>query len=399
MSIRVLHVISHLGHRGVGQQILTLVRGLPREEFDLHVCAWSCCVAQRQAVEREDAPVTILGSSSSDNMSVHPRRHWPSHVWQLTRHISRMMPRLVQTWPGAGQPVATRIASTATRIATRMTGAAPIAVMSSCWVFDHSVKDLNATGPGSVDRRLERFSGCINARRRQHNSTRASNPPVARSVVVPMGVRAAPRPNWSHKRDLLQQFGLPTDAKLIVTSSDYSPQSRFKDAIWTADLLKVIRDDTHLVIIGNGPLLWRGRRFRDQVRIQDRVHLVTDCCQWDRWIPCADCFWDVDGDASSLPFTAAAMAHGVPVIAADTSASRDLLGETARYFAVGHRGGLARHCQELVEQPELSAALSTQVQERAKELLSLDRMIERYADIYRELANVGAEEMVETSGK
>ena len=50
-----------------------------------------------------------------------------------------------------------------------------------------------------------------------------------------------------------------------------------KDAIWAADLLKVIRDDAHLLVFGDGPFRQPLVRFRDQVEIANKVHFLGDC--------------------------------------------------------------------------------------------------------------------------
>ena len=80
-------------------------------------------------------------------------------------------------------------------------------------------------------------------------------------------------------------------------------------------------------------------------------------------------------------------ANGVPIVAADTPESRELLGDDgAMFFAPGHRGGLARNCQEMLEKRELALSFAARGRERASHLLSMDQMVERYAGIYRSAA-------------
>ena len=71
-------------------------------------------------------------------------------------------------------------------------------------------------------------------------------------------------PNWA----------CPSEAGWSVSSGRFWPQKRVKDAIWAADLLKVIRDNVHLLVIGDGPHRDRLHRFRDQVVIADKVHFL-----------------------------------------------------------------------------------------------------------------------------
>ena len=232
MSVRILQVVSQLGHRAAEQQILGLAKGLPRDRFDLHVCALDCCLSQRRSVESYGVPVLILGQSSSrrDDYS------WgmPTRVWKLIRHISRLSPDVVHIWSGAAsqESLPTAVIS----LATRAVGAK---VMSSQWRVGHASELLNRLGvqqvlPGVATNDLSLSQDAL------HTS-------------VPLGVRALTTQSWSQKNVLLREAGLPPGAKLIVAYSDFSSMSRFKDAIWSADLLKVIRDDTHLIIIGDGP--------------------------------------------------------------------------------------------------------------------------------------------------
>ena len=414
MSVRVLHVVSYLGHRGSEQQVVFLAQGLPRDEFDVHVCALGCCPSQRAALEQTGVPVALLGGSAipaatqlteplgtgSVNDHWQSMRSWrfPNCFWRLADHIWRLSPDVVHVWSDAQRACEKRYARWAALLANsgRARG---FRLVVSQWRRDsppagtQGTRGASGKTRGSISERiLDRRTARITYPCLAHAS--AVGPAIGmpqqgtpQSISMPLGIRGMSTPSWSQRHELLRENGLPAETKLMVAYSDYSADSHFKDAIWTADLLKVIRDDTHLVMIGDGPLRWRGERFRDQVEIADRVHLVTDCCAWNRWLPYADCYWDVDGQQHTMPFTAAAMSNGIPVISADTEASRDLLGDDgAMYFSVGHRGGLARHCQELLECDELAARLGARVRDRAKKFLSVEEMLQRHADLYRELA-------------
>jgi glycosyltransferase involved in cell wall biosynthesis len=154
-----------------------------------------------------------------------------------------------------------------------------------------------------------------------------------------------------------------------------------------ADLLKVVHDDTHLVLLGDGPLRWRGQRFCQQVEIMDRVHLVAECCKLDRWLAYANFFWEVDGLQASASFTMRAMASGVPVIAVDTPANRALLGrDGGLYFQVGHRAGLARQTESILNDDALANGLSDRARQRVADRFSINRMVESHVQLYRELA-------------
>ena len=52
------------------------------------------------------------------------------------------------------------------------------------------------------------------------------------------------------------------------------PQKRIKDPIWATDLLKVIRDDVHLLIIGDGPQRQASDDSRDSCHVTTHVHFL-----------------------------------------------------------------------------------------------------------------------------
>ena len=122
---------------------------------------------------------------------------------------------------------------------------------------------------------------------------------------------------------MLEQLGLPDDARLIGTAGPLVGAERVKDLIWTADLLKCVRDDVHLLVLGDGPQRWRLERYRRQVEITDRVHLLGRRADEPAILASLDCFWLGAGERLSTALLEA-MAAGVPVVIADTPVHRAL---------------------------------------------------------------------------
>ena len=165
------------------------------------------------------------------------------------------------------------------------------------------------------------------------------------------------------------------------------PQKRVKDAIWAADLLKVIRDDVHLLVIGDGPQRDRLRRFRDQVRIGDKVHFLGERGDVPRLLPHFDVLWSTSGYEGQSNVILEAMAAGVPVVATDIPGTRELVvaGATGFLVPVGDRAGFAKYTQRLLNDPALAARLSAAAQARAESEFSVAKMIASHVSLYREL--------------
>jgi glycosyltransferase involved in cell wall biosynthesis len=160
-------------------------------------------------------------------------------------------------------------------------------------------------------------------------------------------------------------------------------QQGIKDAIWSADLLKVVRDDTYLLIFGSGRHRWRLERFRRQTHTEDRVCFLHDADPWPV-ISHLTCLWQPQRQPAELYALLYAMARGVPVVATDLPGHRRLLedGQTGFLIRVGHRAGLARRTQLLLKDPELRGRIGRQSRAAAQQRFSLAEWLEAYQNLY-----------------
>ena len=160
-----------------------------------------------------------------------------------------------------------------------------------------------------------------------------------------------------------------------------------QDAIWAADLLKVIRDDAHLLVFGDGPLGDQLRRYRDQVQIRDKVHFLGQRNDVPRLMPHFDVLWSASAYEGQSNVILEAMAAGVPVVATDIPGTRELVvpDETGWLVPVGDRAAFAKYTERLLNDPELSARISAAARERVEREFSVEKMIARHVELYREL--------------
>ena len=155
-------------------------------------------------------------------------------------------------------------------------------------------------------------------------------------------------PQTTTRRQLLAELELPEDSRLIGLVGRLWPQKRVKDAIWAADLLKVIRDDVHLLVIGDGPQRDRLRRFRDQCQIRDKVHFLGERGDVPRLLPHFDVLWSTSGYEGQSNVILEAMAAGVPVVATDIPGTRELVvpDVTGYLVPVGDRAAFAKYTSD-----------------------------------------------------
>jgi glycosyltransferase involved in cell wall biosynthesis len=360
--MRILFVIPTLVRHGAEKQLSTLAPALAREGFDVHVCALTSGGPYEATLRSAGIPVTVINKAWKFD---------PIAYRRLKSRIVSLKPDIVQTFLFA--------ANSYGRVAALAAGVPRIFASERCvdpWKQWHEL---------IVDRYLAKRSEAIvvNNRGVQEFYNRRGIP-NDKFRIIPNGIGPM-APSHTTREALLKELGLPVGTRLIGAVNRLWPQKRVKDLIWAADLLKVVRDDVHLLVIGDGPHRARLQRFRDQVQIRDRVHLLGARDDVARMMPHFDCFWlasEYEGMSNSIM---EAMACGVPVVASDIPGNRDLVihGETGYLFPVGARADIARHTNRLLDDAALSKRLGVAGQQRVLGEFSLERMVAGYRDLYR----------------
>lgn len=360
--MRILFIIPTLVRHGAEKQLSLLAPGLAREGFDVHVCALTHGGPFEETLRSAGVPVTMIGKSWKLD---------PLAYWRLKSHIRRLKPDVVQTFLFAANSYG-RAAAFAANV-PRVFGS------ERCidpWKQWHEL---------AIDRCLAKRSEAITV-----NSPGVRDFYVKHGIaaekfrIIPNGIGPA-SPSDVTRAQLLDELGLPADTRLIAAVNRLWPQKRVKDLIWAADLLKVVRDDIHLLIIGDGPHRARLERYRDQVRIRDRVHFLGERNDVWRIMPHLDCLW-LASSYEGLPNTIMeAMACGVPVVATDISGNRDLVvhSETGYLVPVGDRAGFARNTNRLLDDAALAERLGSAGRTRIEQEFSIERMVGEYASLYR----------------
>jgi glycosyltransferase involved in cell wall biosynthesis len=351
---------------GAEKQLVLLAAGLPRDQFDVHVCALTRGGPLEQPLREAGIPVTIIGKS------------WKIDPWayqRLKRHIARLQPDLVHTWIFAANAYG--------RLAAQAAGVKHLLAGERCvdpWKQWHEL---------AIDRYLARGTERIvtnSSGVRDFYVERGL--PADKFVIIPNGVPAFSFAAPAAREDVLAELGLPADARLIAAINRLWPQKRVKDLIWAADLLKIVNPSAHLLIVGDGPQRWRLEQYRDQCEIRDCVHLLGQRDDVPRLLPHCDCLWlgsAYEGQSNAI---LEAMSAGLPVIATDIAGNRDLVvpDQTGYLVPVGDRAAFARRTNALLDDPELARRLGAAGRQRVLTEFSVDKMVARHAALYQELA-------------
>lgn len=366
MKRRILQIIPTLDRYGAEKQLALLSNGLPADQFDVHVCALTRGGPRAEELTRSGVPVTVIG------------KRWKMDAfafWQLQRYIRRLQPDLVQTWLFAANSYG-RVAALAAGVRHIIAGERGV----NPWKRSHQLY---------IDRVLARRTDAIVVNSpgvRDFYVERGL--PLAKFRVIPGGVTPA-RPSDVSREQLLSDLGLPLNSRLIGGVGRLSAEKRWKDVIWASDLLKVFRQDAHLVIIGDGPQSARIVRYRNLIRIADKVHFLGERPDVWRLIPHFDLLWLASGYEGLSNAVMEAMAAGVPVVVSDIPGNRDLVvhGQTGYLVAVGDRAGYARHANRLLNDASLQKRIGEAGRAHVLEHFSVSKMIHAHVQLYRELLN------------
>ena len=370
MKRRILEIIPTLDRAGAEKQLSLLAAGLPTDEFDVHVCALTRGGPMMQDLEKSGVAVTVIG------------KRWkidPQAFLRLKRFVADWEPDLIHTWIFA---------------ANAYGRAAGVWCKVKCLVAGERCVDPWKGGRDlAIDRYLAKHTAKIVTNSSGVKEFYINHGlPAEKFVVIPNGI-LPPGPSLTPREMLLEELGLPANAKLVGLIGRLWAQKRVDDAIWAADLLKRVRDDTHLLILGDGPLRDSLRRFRDKVEIRDRVHFLGHRDDAWRIIPHFDVLWSTSAYEGQSNAIMEAMSHGVPVVATDIAGTRDLVVDdvTGRLISATkadserRRATFAKHTQQLLEAPELAAQMGAAGKARMETEFSVEKMVAAHAELYREL--------------
>lgn len=165
-----------------------------------------------------------------------------------------------------------------------------------------------------------------------------------------------------------RELGIPPERRLVVTATDLVPTGRPEDVVVVADRLRG-EPDVSFVLIGDGQLAGTvvdliGFLGVHNVRLRRPTHHL------DELAAAADLVLDPSDEPVARPLVAAALAAGVPVVAAPGGGAESLIGEIGGGVVVGTVGdpdGLAGAVQAV-----LGSGLKPDVA-RAREVLARQR--------------------------
>ncbi len=336
---------------GVGQQILTLARGLAP--------TWQVSLAARESETGDRLFLEARAAGLEVFRQVEPRPYKGVEAWLRAQQIDVLHVHAGIAWEGHEAVFAGRRAGVPAIVRTEHL---PDVVTAA---------DQRAAHRALV-RQLDRVI-CVS-----HEAARSyleSGIPEERVRVVRNGIEPlSARPD---------RLGLPDDARLVVSVGRLTEQKGFDLLLHAAAELR----ETHFFLVGEGPLARslragvEGRGLGERVRLLGRRQDVPGLLAGANVLAMPSRF-------EGLPIVALeAMSLGVPVVGTRVCGLTEAVvdGSTGRLVPAGDVGALARALDEVLSSPELAAAWGEAGRRRQREKFGADRMVAETAAVYDEV--------------
>lgn len=363
---RVVLLIPTLDRSGAEKQCTLLATQLPREQFDVHVIALTRGGPLATELQTAGIPLTIIGKRAKFD---------PTSFWRLRRALQKLQPDVLHTWLFA--------ANSYGRLCARFIPHAKIVVSERC------VDSWKSGWQLWLDRRLisrtDRLAGNSQA---VVDFYRELGVPAEKLVCIPNGIDVPTNEVTASDRTTLRhELKIAPDAFVAGYIGRLARQKRVEDLIWAVETLRQIRTRLQLALIGDGPERERLEEFTRNVHCTEHAHFLGHRDDAARFLKAMDVFCLASSFEGMSNSVMEAMAAGLPVIASDIPANRELVihNETGFLCKLGDAVGYMQYLRRLIDEPGLGERLGTAGRERIRAKFSIQQMVDGYANLYREV--------------
>ncbi len=348
--MKVLYLIPRLEHGGAAKQLSLLAAGLPRDRFEVCVCALGRDGPFAGPLRQAGVRVVTLGWHRVFDLAV---------FRQLARLVQDYQPDVIHAW----RPTAVRVAGLLpVRCGRRLIVSAP---------FERKPR------PGIVDRwLLRRVEKVAVFSSREAEACRGAGVPEARIACLPPGVSVESAP--------AAVLAVPADVHCIACVGPLELDKGFRDAVWAFDILRHVREDVHLLIIGGGPDRPRVQKFVHDIQADHLVHLLGPRDDVPALLARSSVVWVPSRAAGGVNAALEGQAAGRPVLASHLPELREVIadGQTGLLAPPGTQPVRVRQTRRLLEEPERLRAMGDAARRHVQQCFPVAELVRRCAALY-----------------
>lgn len=362
MKLRLCLIIPTLDEGGAEKQISLLARGLNRDDFEVHVIVLTRTGPREKELLESGIPVHHIDKRSKLD---------PFAWLRLRKLLKQLKPDIVHTWLFAANAYG-RTAALAAGVSVILGSERSVDPWKSGYQFwiDRKIasrtQGLTANSQGTIDFYL------------QHGLD--SN----QLHLIPNGIE--PTVNSSLTRaQACEAMGVSVDKKIVISIGRLWAQKGYKDMLWAAELLRVMREDICYVIVGDGPDRERLELYRDNIRGASQIYFLGHRTDARELLPHCDILWNGSLYEGQSNVILEAMQSGVAVIASDIPGNRDLIehDRTGLLYPLGNVDDLTRLSNVLLNDQPRRKMLTQNAMEHVLHEHSVGQMVSRHENYYR----------------
>jgi len=200
------------------------------------------------------------------------------------------------------------------------------------------------------------------------------------ATVAPGIVTATP--SGLSRAEIARLLGLDPAAEWTLCVTPLVAESRLERLLWGIDQLGVVRGGMQHVLVGAGPLLsrvWRRARVQE---LAERLRVVAACPVIADVVGAARLVWQ-PGPVACGGAILDAMALGVPAVAVESDAARQLIEDRETGWIVPPlpESEFPRRAFNTLEDPALAARQGAAARARAAQVFPAERMVAGFAAV------------------
>lgn len=212
--------------------------------------------------------------------------------------------------------------------------------------------------------------------------------PARLVVTIPLGVDLVPYMELLDPAPVRDRYGVPRDALLFGTCARFTPRKGMDVLVDAA--VPVLERVQHawLLLAGDGSLLDEVRRQASRTRVAGRIVFPGYETDIPGLLRALDVFVSAAGAEGPIPFAIEAMASGLPVLAPRSKGNVEVVTDAGTGMLVDAAGPeeLSSAMLKLARDAALRVSMGEAGRRRAVEVFAEERMLQRIADVYREVS-------------